>query len=195
MQQTLNMVIEDVNQLKTRQQSLRRHRSSDSSSSSSSSSASSRDRSKDKGARRSQRSRKTRRRTRPRRTDSKSPVPKRRRKQTSSSRSVTPVRTKPRNWGDHMDLDNKELPDYSQVITFSDSDDDDDGGEQSVMEVSSKTSDFLTKRCTHSLTHEARRKTRRRFPLPKVTVTKTVQNPDIYSGRLGATNSCHERVK
>ena len=96
------------------------------------------------------------------------------------SRSHTPVcsksakETKESNWGLRMDYDEHEHPDYSEGVTFVDSDDE-DSGEQCTTEVSEETHTFLTRRCTCSLTNEAQKKIQKRFPLPKVPATKTPQ--------------------
>ena len=179
MQETLSTVVADVNNLKKNAPPRRSQssRAESGSRSSSSSPSRSRSRSRNKGARRSRRSRQTRRRHHSL-SRSRSPYPKRRHERDSSgSRSTTPVRSKPKakrlSWGERMDLDEKERPDYSEPIIFSDSEDE-ESGEQRVVEVSEEANVFLTKRCTHSLTTEVRRKTRKRFPLPKVPATKTL---------------------
>ena len=54
--------------------------------------------------------------------------------------------------------------------TFQDSDE-----EQDLVEVSEKTARFLHEKCTSSMPNEVRLKARRRYPLPKVSATKTPQ--------------------
>ena len=73
-----------------------------------------------------------------------------------------------------MDEDEYECPDYNESVTFVDSDDK-ESGEHCTTKVSEETHAFLTKRCTRSLTNEARKKIRKHFLLPRVPVTKMPQ--------------------
>ena len=81
-----------------------------------------------------------------------------------------------------MERDPYEKPNYDDPIHFEDTDDEDQT-EGSLMEVSEETKKFLTEKCTWSVLNSIRRKTRSRYPLPKVAATKTPQlDPFMRSG-------------
>ncbi len=74
------------------------------------------------------------------------------------------------NWGHMMERPSEEDDHLGSIPTFLDSDEESD-----LVEVSEATAELLTERCTLGLRNDARLKARRRYPLPKVPATRTLQ--------------------
>ena len=73
-----------------------------------------------------------------------------------------------------MDANPSERPDYSIPVEWSD-EEPEVPTESTLMEVSKETKRFLVDKCTRGVANEVRRRTRGRYPLPKVAATKTPQ--------------------
>lgn len=77
-------------------------------------------------------------------------------------------------WAERMDRDPSERPDYDSPVVWP-SDEEPEASEPYLMEVSEETRRFLVDKCTRGVANDVRRRTRSRFPLPKVAATKTPQ--------------------
>ena len=84
-----------------------------------------------------------------------------------------------------MEHDPSEKPNYDEVVHFDDSDED-ETGEDGLVEVSDETVKLLTKKCTQSVPNGVRRRTRSRYPLPKVHATKTPQLDPFMKSEISA---------
>ena len=71
------------------------------------------------------------------------------------------------------DRDPAELVDYSAQIHFSEEEDGTDESAESLVEVSEEMAKMLTESCTRCVTNESRKRTRNKYPLPKVPATRT----------------------
>ena len=96
-------------------------------------------------------------------------------KQVNPPAGATPAATRETHGSSHSSSSRwADLPVCPRSTTQSDSDEEDNGGDTGdLIEVSEETSKILTTSCTWSVTNEARKRTRKRHPLPKVTATKT----------------------
>lgn len=92
-------------------------------------------------------------------------------------------------WAQRMECPSEEEGRLGPIPTFPDSDDE----EADVVEVSEATAELLTERCTLGLKNEARLKTRRRYPLPKVPATRTPQLDGFIKGEVSTTTKSVDR--
>ena len=101
----------------------------------------------------------------------------------SRSRSRSPPRNKyprsrkgkepcPQSWADIISEGEEEPIDYNTPLHFEDSDEEDTPG---LIEVSEKTSKFLSQKCTQRVSNQERLKIRQQYPSPKVPATRTPQ--------------------
>ena len=59
-------------------------------------------------------------------------------------------------------------------------------GESHLVEVSEETRRFLVDKCTRGIANQVKRRTRSRFPLPKVAATKTPQLDPLMKAEASA---------
>ena len=81
----------------------------------------------------------------------------------------------PRSWASRMELDEEESPNYRSRPSFDASDEEDTPGSGTgpeLCDVSEETHTFLTDCCTRSVPNEIRKRSRSRYPLPRVPATK-----------------------
>ena len=100
-------------------------------------------------------------------------------------------------WGERMDVQPTEKPVYDAHVKWPSSDEEhpeevcqdeepEVPGESALVEVLKEIRRFLVDKCTQGVAKKVRRRTQSRFPLPKVTTTKTPQLDPLMKAEASA---------
>ena len=82
--------------------------------------------------------------------------------------------------------------DYSKAVTFSDSETEDQS-KTTVVEVSERTEKYLQEKCTQRVSNSDRKEVWDRYPLPKVSVTRTPQLDPIMKSEASTTTKAADK--
>ena len=89
-----------------------------------------------------------------------------------------------------MDAPDQEVMDYNRDVTFPDSDEEDGTG---LVEVSETTRKFLQTKFTQSVANDRRRRTKGRFPHPKVEAVRTPKLDDFLKQEISQTTKSADK--
>ena len=71
-----------------------------------------------------------------------------------------------------METEPEERPEYDSLVQWPSNEGSAEPTDPNLVEVTGETRRFLEEKCTRGMTNEARKRTRSRYPLPKVAATR-----------------------